>query len=217
MRQLSAKSTEITIVCCFTQSVYAPLATREPLLAHEVHVLRQREDREYAQRIGARYISLDLEDTSIRYPDDEELWISDSPQTEPLFEILFEQLQRVFINNFYETILCPLAVGTHQDHYLVREAVSRIIPDHSQVLYYEDLPYGYRVGGPDIVKSFAQKTFDHPTELIIDITEWLQHKVEDIQVYKSQIYPEDLAGVVQYSAELGENKQYMERFWTVST
>ena len=214
MRYLEISSVEITIVSCFTRSVYAPFALTESSSIDEICGLRQAEDQQYAQRIGAHYIALELDDTSIRYPDDEDEWICAQPQLEPVFDDLVEHLKYVVMGGSYTSVICPLAIGIHRDHYLVKAAIHLLLSGHLDVLYYEDLPYGARAGGPLAVEKFARQTLQECTDMTVDITPWIIRKQEDIQVYKSQIFPDEFESVIDYAADLGGEGRYAERIWT---
>jgi LmbE family N-acetylglucosaminyl deacetylase len=215
IRHLLALPVELTLVTLFTRSLYAPLADGKALQADEVRKLRQAEDEEYARRVNARHLTLNLDDVSVRYHYDDDEWMVAQPHIEPIFEDLVEQLQGVIAAGNYTTILCPVGIGINRDHYLTREALHKIDVRHLNMLYYEDLPYGSRVGGPMVVRALAQDILKDALEVEIDITASIQQKIEDIQIYRSQIYPDELASVVEYAAQLGVTSRYAERIWAI--
>ena len=209
MRQLS--EVELTLLTCFSSSLYAPFVEDAVLSAEAVRAIRTGEDREYAHRIGARYIDLGLDDVSVRFSDPED-WICVQPIVDDAYVKSTEVIADAVLSE-YTHILCPLAVGHHVDHIITQDAVRRAASDNQRVLYYEDLPYGLRIGGPTFVLAHAHVVIPAGKTVTIDVTSTIEDKVCDIKIYKSQIYPEDVTGAVQYAAELGGTGSFGERFW----
>ncbi len=203
---------EITLLTCFSHSIYAPFAGETPLTVESVHMIRSSEDEEYAHRINASRLDLELQDVSLRYSDYSD-WLQEKPKLDETFSKLTHLIVDVLSLKSYALILSPLAIGQHVDHYFVREAVRQIGLSHYQVLFYEDLPYGTRIGGVKAAFDYARKVFPLGTCMNINITEFVKMKIADIGVYKSQIYSKDLRDVVEYAAELGGIDSYAERMW----
>lgn len=209
VRQLS--EVELTLLTCFSRSTYAPFANIPLPSADAGRAIRTGEDREYAHRLGAMYIDLGLDDVSVRL-EDPERWICEHPPADDSYVGSIEKIASA-VSSEYTHILCPLAVGHHIDHIITREAVCRAASKNQLVLYYEDLPYGARVGGPVFVAEHASLVIPGRESVTIDITSVIETKVTDIGVYSSQVYPEDVAGVLRYGAELGRPCGIGERFW----
>jgi LmbE family N-acetylglucosaminyl deacetylase len=205
---------ELTFLTCFTHSLYAPFTDAAELSAEAVRAIRTAEDREYARRIGARYIDLGLEDVTVRFSDEED-WICACPVKDDAYVGSVERIASA-ISSEYTHILCPLAVGHNVDHIITRDAVQRAISVNQRILYYEDLPYGARVGGPAAVLAHARLVIPGGKMITIDVTGVIEDKMSDIKIYQSQIYPEDLAGVAQYAAEIAGAGGFGERFWSDS-
>lgn len=210
IRQLS--NTELTLLTCFSRSIFAPFAEISSATAEAVQAIRRSEDENYARRVNATRLDLGLDDVSLRYPDYHD-WLCDKPQLDESFTRLHKRISEVITSKPYTHILCPLAVGHHIDHYFVREAVRQVALASHSILYYEDLPYGVRIGGPTAVCDFARQTIPSGDFSMIDTTGSINMKLEDIRVYESQIYPEDLEGVIRYAADLSGKNGYAERIW----
>lgn len=213
VRQLS--EVDLTLLTCFSSSIYAPFAEGTELAAESVRAIRTAEDQEYARRVGARYIDLGLEDVSVRFQDPED-WISAHPVVDEAYLNSAEKIADA-ISPEYTHILCPLAVGYNIDHIITHFAIGRAVSGNQRVLYYEDLPYGVRIGGPTFVLAHAHLVVPAGEAATIDVTSAMESKVSDIEIYKSQIYPEDVVGTVRYAAELGAAGRFGERFWFSSS
>ena len=207
---------KISLLTCFSRSLYAPLAQINDVRIDDVYKLRSLEDETYSSRIGASRIDLKFDDVSIRYANRED-WFQKRPQLDEVYYALTNLINEVNSVGKFSIILCPLAVGYNVDHYYVYEAVRNIALPSQSILYYEDLPYGARIGGADAVSAIAEEAIPSSQAIILDISEVIQLKLEDISIYRSQIYPNDLKHVLQYGAELGGLDGYAERLWVAST
>src|SRR5437868_6595645 len=87
MQALLSFNFEITLVSCFTESVYAPFIDEEMQVPAIVRAMRLTEDEQYAASINAQYIALSLNDVSLRYPDPEQ-WICQSPDLDETYVML---------------------------------------------------------------------------------------------------------------------------------
>lgn len=206
-------TTKLTIVNCFTLSVYAPLANINPQTPELVHSLRKSEDINYVQRVNAGRLDLKLDDITLRYP--QKKWLLEDPPLDEAFCELKERLTEVLEQYPTALILCPLAIGNNVDHYFVREVVREATLTGQETVYYEDLPYGAWVGGPSEVAVYTQNVLPSIYQAVaVDVTKVFQDKLSDIAVYESQISDTDFEDVKSYAAELGASNAYVERFWT---
>jgi len=161
---------------------------------------RRAEDVLACRRLGARYRHFSIPDAIYRrnpedgkplYTSDEDLFRALPASEYGLVEQLADQLKELLPPECQ--LVCPLALGNHVDHQLVRAAVeSTGLP----LWYYADLPYVLRAGGPpdDLVAGIQACTFQ-VTGFGLDA--W----VESAAAYGSQIgtfWP----GVVAMQAEL---------------
>lgn len=210
MRQLAA--VDLTMLTCFSRSLYAPFAKVAELTVPVVQTIRASEDEVYARQLGAHRIDLGLDDVSLRY-DDYNDWLNVQPSHDETYNVLDTKIRSAMAAKPFERILCPLAVGNHIDHIFVRDAIREATADHQRILYYEDMPYGVRIGGPAAVLAFAQMTIPFGQCTLINIDGVAEMKVADINCYASQIYQDDIAGVLRYAEELGGLKGLVERIW----
>jgi LmbE family N-acetylglucosaminyl deacetylase len=208
MRRLS--SIDVTVLTCFNRSLYAPFANGVELSAETVRGIRTAEDREYARRIGATYVDLSLDDVSLRFSEEED-WVCSSPIKDAAYVNSCAKIAEA-ISSVYTHILCPLAVGANVDHIITRNAVQRGASDQ-RVFYYEDLPYGVYIGGPTPVAAHAATVIATATSSVIDVTATMDAKLADIAIYKSQIDPEDVTGIIQYGSHLAGGNGFAERVW----
>jgi LmbE family N-acetylglucosaminyl deacetylase len=210
MRQLAA--VDLTLLTCFSRSLYAPFAKVAELTVPVVQTIRTSEDEVYARKLGAHRIDLGLDDVSLRY-DDYNDWLNVQPSHDETYNVLDTEIRSAIAAKPFERILCPLAVGNHIDHVFVRDAIRGAITDHQRILYYEDMPYGVRIGGPAAVLEFAHVFIPFGKCTLIDIDGVAEMKVADINGYPSQIYQDDIAGVLRYAEELGGLEGLAERIW----
>lgn len=206
---------EITLLTCFSQSIYAPLADVNSLAREIVYKIRREEDEEYCRRNNLQRVDLKLEDVTIRYPNDTD-WIQETPELDETFLALSNLMKSIIDSKNYSVVLCPLSIGDHVDHYFVNQVIFQNYKSEYQIFFYEDLPYGSRIGGAEVVLKQMKKKYPNSTYREIDITSVFDSKLDDITLYKSQIYQEDLTGVINYSLELGHGRSYVERLWSIS-
>lgn len=206
------KSARISLISCFTLSIYAPLAAEGDLTPAAVQKIRRAEDEEYASRIGAERLDLGLPDVTLRYADSD-LWLNEQPQRDEAYHGFNQALINAVMARPYTHVLCPLAIGHNVDHvfaYWVIREWSVLVP---RLIFYEDLPYGARVGGPAFVRDYVSERAFGMSPISIDVTDVFPQKLADIGVYTSQIYPEDLEGVIVYGQEVAGWQGFSERFW----
>ncbi|GAB4501509.1 MAG: PIG-L family deacetylase [Anaerolineales bacterium] len=124
--------------------------------------LRRSEDQNAARRVGAATLHLPIPDCiyrrsktgSLYYPD--QVFTQPNPAEEALVsqirELLTERLTR------HDTLVCPLTVGGHVDHRLVRAAAEGLA---RPLWYYADIPYAINHPEqiPPLTKGLAPKIF----------------------------------------------------------
>jgi LmbE family N-acetylglucosaminyl deacetylase len=110
---------------------------------------RRQEDIEACRTLGVAYRHLDYPDCIYRghpvsgedlYPDREAIFGSLSPADGSLAEALAEELRRRLPQD--AVLVCPLSIGNHVDHQLVRRAASMV--GWQSAWYYADYPYARR-------------------------------------------------------------------------
>lgn len=108
----------------------------------ETVALRRIEDQTAARRVGAVIRHLPFPDAIYRrsktgtlfYPDS--IFIDPHPREMPLVEEMAGCLSEKLTQ--YDTVVCPLAIGGHVDHMLVRQALEQL---GRPLWYYADVPY----------------------------------------------------------------------------
>lgn len=184
-------------------------------LTHDVVQVRREEDVMSCKRLGADWLHWTVRDAIYRrdpnsgvalYNNDVELFGSVNSAENHLVETLVTQLRDL---PSADEIVCPLVVGDHVDHQLVR--VSAEIAFGSEMLYYEDYPYAQRhgLGGKTDADGWqSMLTKLSPSEIA--------QKLDAIAAYESQIEHlfDSLADmqnkVTTFATETGG-----ERYWKI--
>jgi LmbE family N-acetylglucosaminyl deacetylase len=131
----------------------------------EAVTLRRAEDRLACRHLGAGYRHFLIPDAIYRrnpgdgnplYTSDEELFGPLLAADNDLIEDLSLQLKKLLLPE--GQLVCPLTLGNHVDHQLVRAAAERL---DRQLWYYADLPYVLKVNRPpeDLVSGMEVFTF----------------------------------------------------------
>lgn len=111
---------------------------------NEATLIRKEEDKLSCQVLGAAYKHLDIPDCIYRrgandeflYQSNEALFGKLSAEEKPLIKTLSIKLQTDMAQNVH--LVCPLAIGNHVDHQLVRAAAELV---GYPLYYYADFPY----------------------------------------------------------------------------
>jgi len=154
---------------------------------------RRREDIAAAQLLGAQYIHLDLPDAIYRRDEtgrslyahvrDVGIALSDQQHYVPL---LCQKLSEVIAAYGQEvSVYCPLTVGRHVDHLIVRRAVESLC-DSSHIIYYEDYPYADQPAAVQFELSSPFRVAWHSTQ--IELTpEEVEARIAAVACYQSQV------------------------------
>jgi hypothetical protein len=83
------------------------------------------------------------------------------------------------------------------------------------LFFYEDLPYGQFVGGPDNVKRTVHAQYPHLSEINVSLTTAeMNKKLRAMDLYKSQLHPSWRKDIEYYGSALGVRAgDYGERYW----
>ncbi|HLO18834.1 MAG TPA: PIG-L family deacetylase [Anaerolineales bacterium] len=156
----------------------------------EIFAVRCLEDIAAAKRLGAEVVHLGFLDCIYRHDTNQQplyrknvIGVPIHPDDwQVLAPTLAEALKALFERYVEQKLLifCPLAIGKHVDHILVRQVVESLISSQ-QRLYYEDFPY-----------AFSMKAFEPQLEdfrpLKIDLTpDDIKARLEASACYRSQI------------------------------
>ena len=149
----------------------------------EMLALRRKEDREAARRLGAHRVNFDFPDCIYRRaPTGEPLYdkLVFGPAN-PLEEGLAQEMAVLLASRLLpdDTLVCPLGLGQHVDHILVRRAAEGL---QRPLLYYADIPYLFRHADTlePTTKGMKATLYSLPEEALVA---WQ----EAVSKYKTQI------------------------------
>lgn len=204
------KKTQVVMITCFTQS-----CINDRNDSSVITEIRSREDDAYAQSIQARLIRLGLPDTSVRTNRNKEDLYAD--KEERLRLELAALLKSVISKLENAAVFVPLAIGDHLDHIHCRQVALDTLTGQT-LIFYEDLPYGQFIGGPDNVKRVVLQQYPHFREINIDLTtEQIERKMQGLDLYKSQVHWQWRLDIENYARALGtKTGSCGERYWTSS-
>lgn len=198
------------VECClvnfFTESDYCLPSFQK------VDITKQRaeEDSKFAKLFNLKRINFSLPDSSI---------LEHTAQSEKLCcpnDIRKSDLKRKLlysINQFNpKKIFCPLGIGGHIDHRMVKEVVLDINDVTDKLYFYEDLPYATNYSDQDIKDIIKHTTPLKLTPSLIDITSSWSKKEMGILFYRSQI-PYNIVLSIKEYASLLKHTGLFERIW----
>jgi LmbE family N-acetylglucosaminyl deacetylase len=209
IRAAARRGGRVRIVNCFTVSGYAPHS--EARTSQEVGVVRGREDREFAERVGetVEIVDLGLEDAPIRLACRVEqvrrMGVGRSEMAEA--DALAERAAAIADG----TVLAPLGLGRHIDHLIAREAGIRLARAGRAVAFYEDLPYAAELRDCCVLHAadgVARRLGTRLRGAVVRDDEAAGRKRFAIQSYRSQLTSRQFDTVIRYGARMGG-----ERIW----
>lgn len=203
--KLISKKIPVTIINCFTHTKWTSV-----FVSREIEVvtrLRKHEDAEFNKLFNsALNVSyLDLLDAPLRNG-----YIIQNKPFEPNEWDLVEYLKNYLEVNADGILLCPLAIGNHIDHAISREAVLKLYKK-KQVLFYEDLPYVFRItpAQADMHIKDLEQQLNVKLESLVNTSEnVVVNKEQAIRVYSSQVNDEICTEIISHMNALGG-----ERIW----
>lgn len=232
-RQVQA-GTSVLVVTIFagppSRSELSPFAAelhaRWGHLSEPVAVRRQ-EDKKAMHLLGADYTHLEYPDaiyrfdnTSFLYLCDEDLFGSLHPSDLKLVRHVTEAIMEIILAQ-QSAIYAPLAVGSHVDHQLVRDAAMALHRRSYPVIFYEDYPYVEVPGA--LTGELERIGIERWTGEVQGLDEEeLAMKIEAIAAYASQMDKlfqgvEEMSERVQdYALALSSEERYGERYWRLS-
>ncbi len=199
-----ARQGERVIIATFCTADYEGPFALSPAARHEhrqwqlgerPYHHRRAEDRQAADLLGAEALHLGLLDAIYRYDD----------AGQPLYEgkqfmggrvhphdwerfyprVVDALRQTLEIGGDAARIYCPLSIGGHVDHVIVRRAVEQM-RDPAQVSYYEDYPYAGK--DADALKPYLEQAGAGWRPALIPLTdEEIERRIAAIACYRSQL------------------------------
>lgn len=213
IRRLSNLCDEIHLVNVFTNSLWAP-NFYHGRTKDEITSCRTKENGIYCKTIHLRNDDLGFDDSMVRgYDDYGELnsdYLKDS-----LNLIVANVIRSILDKEEYDICFCPLALGNHIDHQIVKNAIlSNAKIAKKRVFFYEDLPYAANLS-QDEMNEFENNLALQFNNFHFDITSIAKEKRQDIAIYKSQLEDGLIEKVLDYARRFNEKKFY-ERVWVTS-
>lgn len=221
---------EVEVVCCFTQTAYAPLAAAAPQGPERVKwisALRQGEDEAWADAIlrlsgrplnnsakgKLRMVDRTLRDAPLRLGVAIERVCSTAPKAG---DAVGHIIATYIAGCGPQALLLPLAVGTHVDHVTARDAgicALRALRSECACAFYEDLPYATRPGAADELGAVADATTLRLlcgfVGLAGDANAAEAQKLRLISCYRSQVTAEEMQTIAAFCQRYGGR----ERVW----
>lgn len=105
------------------------------------YMKRVEEDSIAVGMVGAKSVHFNFKDAFGRYTESgEHLYTDVNTSIRPEDETLIESIASVIDNNIKsdDVLMCPLSIGEHVDHKILRQACERLI---YPIIYYTDFPY----------------------------------------------------------------------------
>ena len=189
-QSISKTLVEIWTICAGDppEGDLSPLALRlheEWGSGSETPASRRAEDVAACQLLGVRHRHLSFLDCIYRqasdgtwlYPDEGSIQGPLSPQDD--FTIRTLETFLVAILKPDDVVVCPLTIGKHVDHQMVRQAIEGL---NRPFLYYADIPYlfNHPTQLPELTQFFKPQVYPFSNQALVF---WL----EAIRIYKSQI------------------------------
>jgi hypothetical protein len=201
------------VLSIFTRSLWAPrISSRRD--EEFVSALRNQEDQEWCNRIGVQRKAFQIPDASLR-------GYNDITEREQMLKV--DQAERLLDNQldrFPENciVFCPLAIGSHIDHVIVRNVIIERFRSNSTkkmtLVLYEDLPYAFEFGSAR-VSEYAQAFAPEAVPWFVGSAGDLSSKLNALRIYESQIREEDLLAVSKYTTQLVAIGNALERWWVI--
>lgn len=196
---------EITIINCFTVTDWAIRFVSKD--RNEISLLRKKEDEQFykSYNFPITIVNLDLLDAPLRNG----FIFQENAFGEKEWEMVQEL--KTHLENYPDGILfCPLGIGDHIDHAICREAVMQLY-GKIKVIFFEDLPYAFRVSEAEIFASVDNLQKNLNVKLIHQINRCEPisfDKEQLIRIYDTQINEEICAEIISHMNVLSG-----ERFW----
>jgi LmbE family N-acetylglucosaminyl deacetylase len=207
-----AEVAPVAVVTVFTGNVWAPNLPADERTPERVSPLREREDAAYCRAAGCERLGLGFDDAGLRGYDDLSERLEARPEDAAVAARVAEVLAPLL--RPCTTLLCPLALGEHVDHRIVRDAV--LGPARRlglPVLFYEDLPYARHLEEAEI-DAGRRRVAPEAGAVVVPLSgaAW-ERKVRQVSLYRSQLRPEDLDDLEAHARRTAGGAGRAERVW----
>lgn len=195
----------VTVINCFTVTNWTIVFVSRDI--DEVSLLRKKEDVNFYNGYPApvNIVNLELTDAPLRNG-----YIWQFQPLQPDEQEIVGDLKNFLEKNVDSILLCPLGIGNHVDHAICREAVLQLY-DKATVLFFEDLPYAYRISEAGIVahiKSLEERLQVQLVNHVDGLQNCTINKEQAIRLYKSQLNDEICSEIIGHMNALSG-----ERLW----
>lgn len=179
-----------------------------------VNKQREIEDHKFAKQFNLNKINFNLDDSSILKHTElsETLCVPNDIRRKKVHALLFE-----FFNITKPCkIFCPIAIGGHIDHRMVKEICLEIgYRSFQNIFFYEDLPYACNYTPEDASIIIKKATTLTLFPKYIDISDIWPVKESSISFYESQVNQAMILNIKNYAQNLGNNGYLYERIWSI--
>lgn len=131
------------------------------------------------------------------------------------FGLIKAKLSALLSEHEVKTLVSPLALGNHPNHIVISQVCKELQRKVTRSYFYEDLPYVNFLKPSQIRKQVS--LFDRQLRpVIINIESVFSKKIENLQVYKTQVLSE-IQQVIRYASRKDLGNGVHERLWTSSS
>lgn len=114
-----------------------------------------------------------------------------------------------------DKLLCPIGIGRHVDHILVRQMCFNLELPMDKIVFYEDMPYSISFKHVSELEEINNVYHGTLKMHAIDISKFLEDKKKFISIYQSQLKSFQMKAILKYSMNDCMEKQYViERLWS---
>ncbi|NEO44067.1 MAG: hypothetical protein F6K55_07980 [Moorea sp. SIO4A3] len=209
---------EPKLVTVFQKSIYAPYSVESGSSEAVICNIRYAEDIAYANKLGLQHEGIGLKDVTLRgYTNLDTIFTVTDYRQDPDAEASIQAIQSFLNTQTGVTRLwVPLGIGKHIDHIILQKAVLLWSATSSlEKIFYEDVPY---TGFEELstIETWVQQTLGAAELEMIDICQHLEEKLQNLQLYSSQVSSEDLERV-KFHAQRIVAGTAVERIWRQKT
>ena len=157
------------LLCVFSESAYT-VKRDIPKNPDTVSILRLSEDKAFIRDMypGCKYGRLGLKDSMLRSAPNKKFPRIRELAVQPNIDLIETVATKIkYRMCTADLIFCPLAIGDHTDHTLLREAVIRNIRllQGTTVIFYEDLPYCSGIPDQEVRQLIYRMSFRLPNSM----------------------------------------------------
>lgn len=204
---LTNRDLELEVVTCFSVSNYCPCLDYDHV--EDISRIRFEEEKRYVAQLGCGLTILGFKEALLRNYTLSTIF-SSAVDDFALTSEIYRAIKKEIIRNDTKIVFCPMGIGKHIDHLIVKKAVLNIVREDSRILlnFYEDLPYcGF----------LQQQEYEYLINKKANVLKmahtpkgsWIYKKIELLRGYSSQVTNEDITSVTYHY-----NRIKGERYWS---